>query len=800
VPNICPGPVPPCPYGKYELLERIGSGGMAEVFRARMPGVAGFEKIVVIKRLLPHLTDDEGMVAMFVEEAKLAAQVQHKNVVQVHELDQLPNGEFYIVMEYVQGTDLRKLLQRARRSMRRIPAWLSVHACVEVLDALVFAHGLVDPNGRRRNIVHRDVSPDNIFISDLGDIKLGDFGVAKDESRPKEPLADQIKGKISYMAPEQFSGMKIDQRYDVFALGVVLWECLAQRSLFRAETAAATMNLICRGRRVPPSHFTPDVPRELDACVLKALDPDRDKRIPSTREMQAILRDLLVRLRSNVGPIEVRNEIQFLCSEEITRPGTPRSGGVASPTGPSRSEPIDRGTVEITDEEIIGERILRPDRAENVRREETRKLEPRALSDDWDGTYAIINPRLRAEPPMPGKKSTVETDDLVARHLVYEIPMPGGPSLVETGDIVRASSDDDVILATDALGPDELPIDEPVAWDPNGSVLSSDTPISNSRIWQPYSGLYPFWLRSQGQVEFGPCSLVDLLQMIRSRIPSHAKGTIEVSGNRTHWVPLSRYMVMTAQDVLEQDMPIVDGVVSGLVEGLGVISLLGQIAEHRPTGRLRIMHHAQTKVDTTEIQLMYGLPTHVSTNDTSLETPEQLLRYRILDEKSLAECMHAVVTEERPLHQIVAQRSSIDLGQHWVRFMLARLEPLMTWDVATYTFLNVPPDYVVPFAPSLLSLLPTLIQRVKTIDQLKSVLSYAMEMGFERSERFDRLLPVLGLTSSQLVGLNPFGLTRTLGEALRCSLGGEKLALTMGCILIHLGMIAPRTVGVHPVR
>jgi serine/threonine-protein kinase len=763
--NNLGGPTPPCPYGKYELLERIGSGGMAEVYRAKMPGAAGFEKIVVIKRLLPHLTADGGMVSLFVEEAKLAAQVQHKNVVQVFELDQLPNGEFYIVMEYVQGTDLRKLLNRARRSMRRIPPWLSVHAAVEVLDALVFAHALVDQTGRRRNIVHRDVSPDNIFISDQGDIKLGDFGVARDDSRPWEPLADQIKGKISYMAPEQFSGLPIDQRYDVFALGVVLWECLTQRPLFRAETAAASMNLICNGRRTPPSQYSSDVPPELDECVLAAIRPDPAERIATTQEMQSFLLGILARMKPNVGPIEVRNEIDYLHSEEITHSGSP-------PVAASTHVMIENRTVEISDQEIIDER----------------SLEPRSISEAWDGTYAIINPRLRPDAPIQAKKSTVETDDLVARHLVYEIPMPGGPGAVETGDIVRRSHGE-ANAPSAALG--ELPIDEPVSWDNGLSVLTLETP-SDSRVWEPYHGPHPFWLRSREHLEFGPCSLADLLRMVRCKLSSDAIAEVDISGDRAHWSPLERFMVLTAQDLIRDDGWLPAGALSGPLEGLGIIALLGQIAEHRPTGKLRIIHRAPTRVDTTEIQFMYGLPTHVSTNDTALETPEQLIRYRIIDERTLTECMHAVVIEGRPLQQIIARRARIDLGRHWLRLMMARLEPLMTWDSATYSFVSMPPEYGVPFVPSVLALLPMLIQRVKSTDQLRALLGGALDVGFERSERYDRLLPLLGLNPAQHMGLNPFGLTRTLDEALRCSLGGEKFALTMGCILVHLGMLTPR--------
>src|SRR5262245_27747813 len=183
---------------------------MAEVFRARLPGIAGFEKIVVIKRLHPHFAADQGMVQMFVDEAKLAANVQHKNVVQVYELDRLENGQLFIVMEYINGVDLKKLLRHAERVGVRIPPWFSIFVLTEVLDALNHAYELVDDRGQRRNIVHRDVSPENIFISTNGDVKLGDFGVARDDTRP-DPYAGEAKGKLGYMAPEQLAGERLDQ-------------------------------------------------------------------------------------------------------------------------------------------------------------------------------------------------------------------------------------------------------------------------------------------------------------------------------------------------------------------------------------------------------------------------------------------------------------------------------------------------------------------------------------------------------------------------------------------------------------
>lgn len=242
----------PDQYGKYELLERIGQGGMAEVYKARLAGAAGFERTVVIKRMLPHVAARPDAVKMFIHEAKLASAIHHKSVVQIFELGQGPDGEYFIAMEYVAGSDLRGVLKTSTAEGRRIPPWFSVQILIEVLEGLDCVHTLYDENGSRRRVVHRDVSPSNIFISFTGEVKLGDFGVAKDSARDAHTRTGALKGKIGYMPPEQLRGLPLDGRCDVFAAGVVLWECLTQRRLFRYPTDMLTMEAICRADRPRP--------------------------------------------------------------------------------------------------------------------------------------------------------------------------------------------------------------------------------------------------------------------------------------------------------------------------------------------------------------------------------------------------------------------------------------------------------------------------------------------------------------------------------------------------------------------
>jgi len=278
---------------------------MAEVFLARLPGVAGFQKTLVLKRILPHLSRKKHFVDLFVAEATLAAEVRHRNVVQVFELGQV-DGELYMAMEYVEGHDLRRLLRCASKESLRIPPWFTVHVICEVLEALSYGYDLKDDNGRSRRVVHRDVTPSNIFISNQGEVKLGDFGVARDDTRREQTRAGQLKGKVAYMAPEQLYSKAIDQRTDLFAVGVVLWECLAQRRLFGGRPDIEMMNAICQGERQPPSARLNDIPPELDEIVIKALQPQPDARFESAATMQRALYGVLETLKRRVATADVR--------------------------------------------------------------------------------------------------------------------------------------------------------------------------------------------------------------------------------------------------------------------------------------------------------------------------------------------------------------------------------------------------------------------------------------------------------------------------------------------------------------
>jgi serine/threonine-protein kinase len=269
--------------GRYELLHEIATGGMATVFLGRARGAANFERIVALKICHPHLRKDEDFANMFLDEARLAAQIHHPNVVST--VDVGNDEDLYLVMEYVEGDRLSGLIRTASKKGQRLPLAITTRLMIDVLSGLHAAHELVDQKGDPLHIVHRDVSPQNILVGVNGVAKITDFGIAKAEARATVTREGQVKGKMSYMAPEQLSCRDVDRRADLYAAGVVFWETLTGRRLFRADTDAETLNMVLHGVVPAPSSVAPEVPPELDAIIVKALQREPGKRFATGAEM-----------------------------------------------------------------------------------------------------------------------------------------------------------------------------------------------------------------------------------------------------------------------------------------------------------------------------------------------------------------------------------------------------------------------------------------------------------------------------------------------------------------------------------
>jgi serine/threonine protein kinase len=274
-------------YGPYRLLDRVAVGGMAEVFKAKRSGVEGFEKIVAVKRILPHLSDNKEFVDMFVNEAKMVAGLTHPNIVQIFDLGRIDKS-YYIAMEYVHGRDLRTIMRRAKEKGPRIPLELGLRIVSNVCSALEYAHRKRDDRGRPMQIVHRDVSPQNILISFEGDVKLTDFGIAKAATKASTTDRGALRGKLLYMSPEQAWGKPMDNRSDLFSLGIVLYEMVTDQKPFLATGGSSEMSILELVRQchiAPPRSVNPQIPDTLDKLLRRALDRDPSRRFQDAAEM-----------------------------------------------------------------------------------------------------------------------------------------------------------------------------------------------------------------------------------------------------------------------------------------------------------------------------------------------------------------------------------------------------------------------------------------------------------------------------------------------------------------------------------
>lgn len=280
------------PFGRYTLLKKIASGGMGQVLLAKK-GEGDFEKLVVLKRILPHLVEDEEFFAMFRDEAKITMRLDHPNIARINEFG-VEAGVHYIEMEYVAGEDLRRLEKRAAVVQTGIPIGVVLRVIADAAAGLDFAHKAKDAKGQPLNLVHRDVSPQNILIGFDGSVKLIDFGVAKAAGRAQHTATGILKGKFPYMSPEQALGLELDARSDVFALGIVLWEQLTGRRLFKGENDIATQQLVQACVVAPPSQVEPSSPAGLDPIVLKALARKREDRFADAAQLRMALEEFAV--------------------------------------------------------------------------------------------------------------------------------------------------------------------------------------------------------------------------------------------------------------------------------------------------------------------------------------------------------------------------------------------------------------------------------------------------------------------------------------------------------------------------
>jgi serine/threonine protein kinase len=336
-------------FGKYSLVARLATGGMAEIFLARLVGAAGFEKLVCIKRILPHLARDKHFVAMFLDEARIAARITHPNVCQVFELGEI-EGSYYLAMEYLEGVPLscfRRHDYDGALPAPRLVAGIAIQAC----EGLHHAHQLKNSEGRPMELVHRDVSPQNLFVTADGIVKVLDFGIAKIQDATVRTSTGAIKGTYAYMAPEQLRGERVDRRIDVFALGIAMWETLTRRHLFKRDTEFLTFQAITGDPIEDVCALRPDVPPALSAVIMKALSRDRNERFPTARVLGEAIAAAVQPLAAPAISEEIARAFPSQLAEQAELIRVARSGGafaLDSDRGPSVGHDTDLVTTPVS--------------------------------------------------------------------------------------------------------------------------------------------------------------------------------------------------------------------------------------------------------------------------------------------------------------------------------------------------------------------------------------------------------------------------------------------------------------------
>ncbi len=301
---------------RYELIDRLAVGGMAEIFLARQLGLEGFERIVVIKRIRPELAGDQRFVRMFLEEAHLGSRLNHSSIVQVYDLGKLQET-YFMAMEYIFGRDMRRVMRKSKSAKIPFPVVYAMKVASSVCEGLHYAHKFIDARGNKRCIVHSDISPENIFVSFEGTVKILDFGVATDGTQSERRRSREIRGKVSYMSPEQVTGRPLDARSDIFSLGSALYEWITGFRLFTGDDQEAVLKAISVANVHAPSFFNVDVPESAENILMKALERDPNQRYQSAWEMQYDIDQFLAGYDFTPSNIHLSNFLKQLFGDEL---------------------------------------------------------------------------------------------------------------------------------------------------------------------------------------------------------------------------------------------------------------------------------------------------------------------------------------------------------------------------------------------------------------------------------------------------------------------------------------------------
>jgi serine/threonine-protein kinase len=434
---------------RYRVIEKLASGGMAEVFRAESAGLEGFKKQVAIKRVLPHLSEKKKFISMFLDEARLSAHLSHSNCVQVFDIG-VGDNAYFIVMEYVDGADLKAVLETLKKQGRELPVEEAVFICIKICEGLCYAHELTDSEGRPFAVVHRDVSPPNVLMTRHGEIKIVDFGLAKASSQLEKSEPGIIKGKFSYLSPEAALGKDVDHRTDIFAVGILLWEMLAGRRLFLGDTDFATVKLVQQAAVPPLSKANPKVTADLERIVNKSLARDPAQRYQSARDFAVALNDYLYVYGKSVGSFKIATLVQSTIRDK------------------QKSRPMQHSIIGSLIEEALFEftslqeadSIAQGNPAGHTAGAVPLSLDKFQEGHDWSREIQINQPGLGTRSGTPGSSlpaALPQAGNLAALEDADDEPLPSLPDDVPLGSGIPTPRPPPIPASMDSAGPPPVP-------------------------------------------------------------------------------------------------------------------------------------------------------------------------------------------------------------------------------------------------------------------------------------------------------------------------------------------------------
>ncbi len=734
-------------YGKYELLEKIGAGGMAEIYKARVTGPEGFEKILVVKRILPTYAKNTAFIEMLIAEAKLSSLLQHANIVQIFELGQIDGG-YHIAMEYVHGADLLKLLAACARKGLQMPLEIGLFVVAEAAKGLAYAHAATDHRGRPLNIIHRDVSPSNILISLDGDVKVMDFGVARadlETSGKRKKKSSALKGKLGYMSPELVVGDDIDHRSDIFAMGIILWEILTLRRLFLGKTDIQTLINIRDVRIDKKLEKHSYVPDGIQNIIRKALAKDPDERYQTGTDLQEAILDYLFEHRIRVTN---RNVAQFMREALEGEEEAPRPIYVARP-GAGEAADDGQGDDEIAhgEEDAAEGADEAADEAEphEAPADEERDEEPaggdayedaddEALDDEPTPVDDAMPALLDAEHEVGGEAAPEV--EAAPRPVLAAVPAPepeakaaepeakvAEPEAKATEPEAKADEPEPEAKADEpepepeakAAEPEakgaepeakaaeaeaEAPAPEPAAEATPAIVAPARPTPTPAQLAEELRGSS---FRVKGDdATFGPITYNNLLHLLRSRSVS-PRELISVDGGP--WMPISESPLPDIEPAVfevEPEQPLYEGPVSQV----RTPQLLYELAVNKVVGKLKLMRGMALK----EIYFQHGVPVHINSNIKSELLANFMLERNLIQPPQINAALGFMKERGGRLGDALVSMGLLKPHDLYrvVEFQFRqRFLEVFAWKEGWYEFLEGygPPDDVIPLGEDAIQLL-----------------------------------------------------------------------------------------------